>query len=286
MKAKTSLDRKISTLREYITKWFDIITFLMRKHHNERTRGEEESKFFENMDWCTRNYYVISKHAEAEVQHIDYKSKIKHSYPAILSALNRFQFIQTPTNEDVYNLKAGYRSLKSALGFLETKKESIGEIKIEEYEKIKSLIERLKLEHTLIDSLIELAESCEFLGLGFEWILSTSALQLQEVAMTLVAKQLGIELDKSSVSKILRKQFEKDVPFKDKYSAFCKEIKRSKDVTLSILPSDLRGMRTRILHQGISPPTNETKLITDFTCSFLKDLHHAIGEYAKGMLNL
>jgi len=39
----------------------------------------------------------------------------------------------------------------------------------------------LKLEYSLIDSLIELAESCEFLGLGFEWILSTAALQLHNI---------------------------------------------------------------------------------------------------------
>lgn len=276
MKAKTSLDRKISTLREFITRWHDILTFLMKKYHNEPVTGKEESRFFENIDWCSRSYKAIREDAEVKMEYVSYESGVRQSYPVIVNMLNKFQFIKAPTNDEIENLKAGYRSLKSALGFLEQKKESMGEIKVEEYEKVKSLIERLKLEHTLIDSLIELAESCEFLGLGFEWILSTTALQLQEVAMTLVAKQLGIELDKSSVSKILRKQFEKDVPFKDKYSAFCKEIKRSKDVTLSILPSDLRGMRTRILHKGFSPPTNETKLITDFTCSFLKDLHHAI----------
>lgn len=277
MKAETSLDRKISTLKEYIKRWHEILTFLMKKYHDERTEGEEESRFFENIDWCSRSYDAISEDAEAQMEHIHYKSGMRTTYPVIMNMLNKFQFIKAPTNGEIDGLKASYRSLKSALGFLEQKKESIGEIKVEEYEKVKSLIERLKLEHTLIDSLIRLAESCEFLGLGFEWILSTTALQLQEVAMTLVAKQLGIKLDKSGVSKILGKQFEKDVPFRDKYSAFCKEIKRSKDVTLSMLPSDLRGMRTRVLHKGISPPTNETKMITDFTCSFLKDLHHVIG---------
>lgn len=276
MKTKTSLDRRISTLKEYIKRWHEILGFLMKKYHDEGTGGEEESRFFENIDWCSRSYHAIKEDAEAKMEYMYYESGVTRTYPVIVNMLDRFQFIKKPTNDEIENLKTGYRSLKSALGFLEQKKESTGEIKIEEYEKVRFLMERLKLEHTLIDSLTRLGESCEFLGLGFEWILSTTALQLQEVAMTIVAEKLGIELDKKSVSKILGKQFEKDVPFKDKYSAFCKEIKRSKDVTLSILPSDLRGMRTRILHKGISPPTNETKLITDFTCSFLKDLHHAI----------
>ena len=271
MQSKTSLDRKISVCKEYIKRWEKISDFLLKKYNRKFTSDEEKSEFFREIDWCSKNYSAIK---EAESDYIvTWHTGAKTSYPVIWNVLSKFQFMKAVTYEDIEYLKAGYHSLKARLGFLESKKKSIGEIKIEEYEKFKSLIQRLRLEYSMIDSLIELAESCEFLGLGFEWILSTIALQLQEVAMTLVAKQLGIKLDKPSVSRTLGKQFEKDIPFKDRYLAFCREIKRTKDTTLSKLPTDLRGMRTRVLHGGTSPSTSETKLLTDFTCSFLKDLH-------------
>lgn len=166
--------------------------------------------------------------------------------------------------------------MKAHLGRLENTKNSIGEVKIEDYKKLQSLIERLRLEHSSVDSMLSLAESCEFLELDFNWILSAIALQLQEVGMTLVARKLGIKLDRPNVSKILGKRLEKGVSFKDRYKAFCREIKRQKDTTLSQLPTDLREMRTRVLHEGVSPRASEAKLITNFTCTFLDDLNSAI----------
>ena len=276
MNAKTSLDRKISTFKEYIKRWEETIDILHTYRTKRSITEEVQSRFYENIDWCSTNYVAIED-AETQMETTWPDTGVKQEYPVIWDSLCKFQFLETPTSREMQNLKTGYLSLKAVLGHLENRKRSIGEIKIEEYEKLKSLIERLKLEYSMIDSLIELAESSEFLGLGSEWILSTIALQLQEAAIILVAKQLGIELDKPNVSKILGRKFKGDVPFKDRYMAFCEEIKRTKDTTLPILPTDLRGMRARVLHEGISPQTNEAKLLSDFTCSFLKDLYHVVG---------
>jgi len=278
MQFETSFDRKIFTLKEFIKRWREITEVLTEIYgtlpHKQLKILTEEKKvrFYENVDWCSRNYNTV-RDAETDMTITHPKTGFKETYPVITNCLIRLQMLEAPKLTDLHDVKAVNFNLKAMLGALETYKESMGEIRIEEYSKFKSLIERLRVEYSLIDSLIELAESSEFLGLGFEWILSTTALQLQEVALILSAKQIGIKLDKSSVSGILEKQFEKDVPFKDKYLAFCKEIKRTKDVTLPMLPTDLRGMRTRVLHIGIPPQTSETKLLTDFTCSFLKDLH-------------
>lgn len=275
MRYRTSLDREISIFKEYIKRWEKIATVLAKISDKGEIAQMEKSRYDEDIDWCSKNYFAI-QNAEHNMQIVHPQTGVKASYPVIWTLLSKFQGLGTPTNKDIQNLKSGYLSLKAHLGFLENEKDSRGEIKIEEYEKLRSLIERLRLEHSSVDSLLKLAESCDFLALDFNWMISTISLQLQEVAMTLVASRLGIKLDKSNVSRILGKRFEKGVAFKDRYFAFCKEIKRLKDITLSQLPTDLRGMRTRVLHEGTSPNTSEAKLLTNFTCAFLDDLSSAL----------
>lgn len=274
MQTQTSLDRKISILKEYLKRFEEIATILSAVSKSDPISREMKARYEDDIDWCSKNYAAI-KDAETQM-HVAYYTGAETKYPVIWAFLSKFQEMRSPNREDVDNMKTSYLSLKAQLGFLESKRESIGEIKIEEYQKLKSLIETFKLESSSINSLFSLSEECKFLELDFSWILSTIALQLQEVAMTLVAEKLGIALDKSGVSKILGRQVEGELSFRDRYAAFCREIKNRKDTTLSMLPSDLRGIRTRVLHEGKSPQANETKLLVDFTCSFLKELQRVL----------
>jgi len=274
METKTSLDKKILIFKEYLKRFEEISTILGLTSKTQHISNDNRVKYDDDIDWCSKNYLAI-REAETDMQ-VTYPSGTKTEYPIIWSFLSKFQSIQSPNREDIDQMKTSYLALKAQLGFLESKRQSIGEIKIEEYQKLKSLIETYKLESSAIDSLFSLSEECKFLELDFSWILSTIALQLQEVAMTLMAEKLGIALDKSGVSKILGRQIEGELSFRDRYAAFCTEIKKRKDTTLSMLPSDLRGIRTRVLHEGKSPQANEAKLLVDFTCSFLKELQRVL----------
>lgn len=269
---QTNLDRKISIFKEYIKRYEEIAHILGLLCQDEDISEEMKSRFQENIDWCSKNYTSI-KDAETLMEITFPMTGVKTKHPVIWAILSKFQSLEIPKRDDIADLKTGYLSLKAMLGYLENKRESIGEIRIEEYEKLKSLIERYTIESSSIDSILKLADDCKFLGLDVNWMLSTIALQLQEVAITLVASKLGIRLDQSRVSEILKKPIEKELSFKDKYLAFCSEIKRVNNVTLSMLPSDFREIRRRVLHEGNPPQASETKLLIEFTCSFLKDLH-------------
>ena len=118
---------------------------------------------------------------------------------------------------------------------------------------------------------IDLMESATFLGLDTNWSLATCALQLQEVAVTLVAKKNKIKLDKANVERLLNREIE-DLSFNDKYKAFSRQVKDSFDVEMPILTTDLRRMRTRVLHKGYNPKPEETESIASFTIGLLKKL--------------
>ena len=125
-------------------------------------------------------------------------------------------------------------------------------------------IEFYEPKHSLIDS-------ASFLGLDTNWSLSTCALQLQEVAVTLVAKRKGIKLNKKSVEKILSKKIQ-NLTFNDRYEAFVRCVKDSFNVELPILTTHLRRMRTMVLHEGYNPKPEETSSIVSFTIGLLQKL--------------
>jgi hypothetical protein len=275
MTQKTSLDRKIAIFKEYLERWDRILAVLIMKHKKMGISPEKKLQFHKDIDWCVTHYSEVS---DLETRYVlrypEFDSET--SSPLIMSLLSDFQFLVQPEPEDFEKLKTGRVLLKAKLGELETSRETIGEIKIEDYERLKSLIERYRLESSSIDSLFRLAENSDFLGVNFNWILATISLQVQEVAMTLTADKLGFKLDKPNVVRILGKKIDESTSFKSRYEAFCIEIKRLKNISLSKLPSDLREMRTRVLHQGVSPSTSETKLLTEFTCAFLKELNNIL----------
>ena len=119
---------------------------------------------------------------------------------------------------------------------------------------------------------IGLMESASFLGLNTNWSSATCALQLQEVAITLMAKRKNIKLDKATVEKILNKKIEGDLTFNDKYEAFSKQVETAFNIEMPVLVPVLRRMRTKVLHEGYNPKPEETEPIANFTIGLLKKL--------------
>jgi hypothetical protein len=107
------------------------------------------------------------------------------------------------------------------------------------------------------------------------WFSITCALQLQEVIITLVAKNLGIKLDKKKVYSVLGKpEPKKDyVPFGDKYDAFSKIIKEKYGVIMPTLVKQYRrSFRSDVLHGGKTPEPEEISSIIVFTNGLLEKL--------------
>lgn len=119
----------------------------------------------------------------------------------------------------------------------------------------------------------DLSKFTAFLGLDRKWMTATYALQLQEVSITLVAKEKNIVLDKKNVSRILRKDIkEKNGFFSYKYEAFVKEVKRLYDVEIPFMAMWLRKMRQAVLHEGHNPTETEKKHAISATVCLLKEL--------------
>lgn len=119
---------------------------------------------------------------------------------------------------------------------------------------------------------LDLMESVFFLGLDTNWSSATCALQLQEVAIILVAKKKNIVLDKINVEKLLSKKIDGDLSFNDKYEAFSREIKRLNSLDMPILTTHLRKIRVAILHEGYNPQPEEKDSIVSFTIGLMKKL--------------
>ena len=118
-----------------------------------------------------------------------------------------------------------------------------------------------------------LIKTATFLGLDNNWSLATCALQLQEVAVTLVAKRKNIKLDRMEVEKVLGKKIQ-SLSFNNQYGAFAKHVKESLNIGLPILTTHLRKMRTKVLHEGYNPKPEETESIVSFTIGLLKKLRN------------
>jgi len=136
---------------------------------------------------------------------------------------------------------------------------------------IKQVLVQLR-EAKLSEPRANLMESASFLGLDGNWFSATCALQLQEVAVTLVAKKKNIRLDKVNVEKLLNKKIG-SLSFNDQYRAFSKQVKSLFNVEMPILTMDLRRMRIKVLHEGYNPKPEETESIVGFTIGLLQKLN-------------
>jgi len=96
--------------------------------------------------------------------------------------------------------------------------------------------------------------------------------QIQEVAVTIVAKQKGIKLDRRNVTEIAKNSQSSEPAFSKKYEAFCIEVKNRYNIEMSLLITDLRDMRKSVLHQGYTPKEEEIVPIIYFTLGLLKRL--------------
>ena len=141
----------------------------------------------------------------------------------------------------------------------------------EKKEPIKTPTELIDKKARLSELTIGLMKSATFLGLDTNWSLATCALQLQEIAVTLVAKRKKIKLDKANVERILDKKIQ-TLSFNDQYEAFSIQVNSSFDVKMPILTTHLRKMRAKVLHEGYNPKPEETESIASFTMGLLKRL--------------
>jgi hypothetical protein len=118
----------------------------------------------------------------------------------------------------------------------------------------------------------ELIRYISFLGIDEKWMSCTCALQLQEVAIIMVAKKKGIDIDKKSVEKILNKPQNSDFSFSNQYEAFAKEVQRLYKIEMPLMATSLRRMRVAVLHEGYNPKDEEKDAIVSFTTGLLKRL--------------
>ena len=118
----------------------------------------------------------------------------------------------------------------------------------------------------------DLTKYTPFLGINDNWMVCTCALQLQEVAVTIVAKKVGIKLDKKNVTKIVKDSLPSDTAFKKKYEAFSTEVKSKYDIELPRLITSLRDIRRDVLHRGYNPDDAEKESIVIFTKDLLEKL--------------
>ena len=119
--------------------------------------------------------------------------------------------------------------------------------------------------------------SAGFLGLDASWFLATCALQLQEVAIKVVAERKGIKLDKRNVEKILKRKVEMP-SFNYQYKAFSEVLKTRFGVEMPILPTQWRKMRVKVLHEAYNPKPEETDSIIVFTIGLLQKLSYVANQ--------
>jgi hypothetical protein len=129
--------------------------------------------------------------------------------------------------------------------------------------------------HYAID---DLEKSVQPLGLDRNWFVATYALQLQEVIITIIAEKLGIILDKANVERILKSgnSIEGDVPFKLRYRAFSKEVKKLHNLDMPIMYEDMRTTRWKVLHLGQNPTSADVDAIVAFTIGLFEKLSKVV----------
>ena len=135
-------------------------------------------------------------------------------------------------------------------------------------------------------SLPRLLSLADFLDLDLKWALSVIALQLHEVVIVKASSKIGIELKRKNIEKILGKTVNLNslrfMPFNQQYDAFSKFVKEKKGIRMPVLVRDMRTTRSKILHLGYNPTSEETDSIITFTEGLLKKLKNV----AKAHINI
>jgi len=229
---------------EEIESFYECIKNIYSQIMRTRSKTISTQEFKENIFSLYQNW-------KTEIEPMLRKSEIDD---AILSTLdNLFEYI--------------YTYAKSRVAYVSVVKKHLSEINDIFLSKIFVILKKSK-EH---EPYIDLVKSVSFLGLDKNWFSATCALQLQEVAITLVAKQKNIKLDKKHVERILNKKIDY-FSFNDQYEAFSREIKHLYDVDMPFLTTQFRKIRVKILHEGYNPEPEEKDSIVSFTLGLLQKL--------------
>lgn len=164
-----------------------------------------------------------------------------------------------------------YSEATSRVGDVSHIKDTLGEL----YETfLNKIINPLKNGQTA-EPTASVMESASFLELDTNWSVAVCALQLQEVAVTLVAGKLKIDLGKSNVEQILNAKIDsRDFSFNHKYEAFRTEVKHRFDVDMPFLTTQFRRMRVKVLHEGYNPEPEEKDSLVSFTSGLLRKLEN------------
>jgi hypothetical protein len=161
-----------------------------------------------------------------------------------------------------------YDEAKLRVGDVSRLKDTLGELHETFFNKI---INPLKNGQTA-EPTASVMESATFLGLDTNWSVAVCALQLQEVAVTLVAGKLKIDLGKTNVEQILKARITKGFSFNQQYEAFRIEVKRQFDIDMPFLTTQFRRMRVKVLHEGYNPEPEEKDSLVSFTIGLLRKL--------------
>jgi hypothetical protein len=211
-------------------------------------------KLSKNLESINAEGKISRKTVNDATEH--YNRIIQSLYSKDHDSLSLIQHISTRQTVSTYEVQEDCKSLAITLGQLEAYLSS-------------------KIGVELLGKIIPHAS---FLGINRNWAYAALALQLQEIAIIHVSDQLEIKLDKENVERILGKKLKDgEIPFRDRYEAFSKEMKKS-GVDLPVLTVLLRTMRNSVLHEGYNPQKEEADAIVEFTIGFLRKLE---AEYTK-----
>lgn len=165
-KRKNSLDRKISTVKEMISKWNKLISIYVRSRNAGRVSSSDEEESLEIFVWLQKTYPIIAEDMQRLVKTEYYDpllgihiKNIDHILNLIMSVGSMKEILSHRLRREFENdLRSGRSHLNFYLGFLENKKASIGEIDVREYEALKTFYKNNIKENERLNQREELAK--------------------------------------------------------------------------------------------------------------------------------
>ncbi|MDH5782926.1 MAG: hypothetical protein OEZ35_04590 [Candidatus Bathyarchaeota archaeon] len=146
-KTKTDLDSKIELTKTFIQEWARLIKMYVKYRGSREIPSKSEEESIDILAWLQKNYSTIGREIKLVVSSQRYEPLtgvyIKDYDPVlnvIMSVGSLGELLSHRLKQEFEdNLRSGRNRLNAYLGFLERKKATIGEINVEEYQKLKNL---------------------------------------------------------------------------------------------------------------------------------------------------
>jgi len=150
MKAKTDLDSKIELTKTMIQKWEKLIRMHVHCRDSQQISSNDEKESAEILTWLQKNYQIIGRETKlaAVSQYYDPLTGVYiKDYDPILNLIMKVgslsELLSHRLRDELEgNLRSGRNRLTAYLGFLESQKISIGEIRVDEYMRLKTFFEQ------------------------------------------------------------------------------------------------------------------------------------------------